>query len=348
MTQLLIIVAILALGGVAAAGWSLFGLAGALRKRVSGGSSAPQLEAPPEWARKALEIEAREVNGGDARTISWREGEDLLRYPARLAGLSQQLEDSHSAVQEQQAHLRARREEVAAKEGRQGLVARYEADGELLRQRAAGMRRVLTLVWRTRATLRLRAHVAITARHRPELQGLPEGEVAVPDLQLAAQAYESAAERVRRFVLLVDRRASELEAAVPSLSSLAEPGEGDRKQVEEELSRARATYQELRDRMDRLADTLAYLADRCQTRHVVVDTPAGVDEDPGGAQVFEELNAALVSLQDLSELGDRHLADAAMDNLVEDISQLERAGLEAQAEADANLEVARLLEQFPA
>lgn len=344
MSQILIIVAILALGGVAAATWGLYGLAGALRRRVSDGGRAPALAAPSAWAQRALEVEADELSRPDE---GWSQGEDLLRYPARLAELSWQLERSHAAVEEQLAHLSARRSEVAAKAGREGLVARYEADSELLRQRAEGMRRVLTLVWRTRATLRLRAHVAITARHRPDLSVLPEGEVDVAELPVAAQVYETASQRVRRFAALVDDRSRELEGAVPALSDLASPGEADRAQVEEELERARGTYRELRDRMDRLADTLGYLADRCRTRHVVVDTPAGVDDDPGGAQVFEELNAALGSLNDLSELGDRHLADTAMDNLVEDISQLERAGLEAQAEADANLEVARLLEQFP-
>ena len=36
-----------------------------------------------------------------------------------------------------------------------------------------------------------------------------------------------------------------------------------------------------------------------------------------------------------------------MDNLAEGISQLERVGLDVQAEADAAMEVERLLEQFP-
>jgi hypothetical protein len=42
------------------------------------------------------------------------------------------------------------------------------------------------------------------------------------------------------------------------------------------------------------------------------------------------------------------MADSTLDALAEDISQLERAGLEAKAEADAALEIDKLLEHFPA
>lgn len=338
MTNFLIVLLMLALGGVAAGGWSMFGLARTVQKRVGDRQRRKELEALPEWARTVE---------GDADPVeSWNEGSDLLRYPARLGELSRRLEQSHAAVREQLDRLASHRAGIAGKDDRAELVARYDEDTAILGKRAESMCRVLTLVWRTRATLRMRAHVAITARQRPELQGLPEGEVAVRDLALAAEAYERAAGEVRAFVELVDRRSGQLDAAVPRLPELALTLPEDREQVDQELARARDTYTELRDRMDRLADTLGYLADRCRTRHVVVDAPAGMDAELGGEQVFEEVNGALLELQDLAELGDRHLADAAMDNLAEDISQLERAGLEAQAEADANLEIARLLEQF--
>jgi len=338
VTHFLIALLILALGGVAAGGWSVFGLARTVQKRVGERKGRKELEALPEWAR-TIEIEA-------VSDESWSEGSDLLRYPARLGELSRRLEHSHTAVGEQLERLASRRAEIAGKGDRAELLARYDEDTEILRKRAEGMSRVLTLVWRTRATLRMRAHVAITARQRPELRGLPEGEVAIGDLALAAEAYERAAGEVRTFVTLVDRRSGELEAALPALPNPALVVPQDHEQVSQEVGRARETYHELRDRMDRLADTLGYLADRCRTRHVVVDAPAGMDAELGGEQVFEEVNQALTELQDLAELGDRHLADTAMDNLAEDISQLERAGLEAQAEADANLEIARLLEQF--
>ena len=67
----------------------------------------------------------------------------------------------------------------------------------------------------------------------------------------------------------------------------------------------------------------------------------------GSEGLLDEVSAALGALSALAEFGDRQLADTAMDNLAEDIGQLEQDGLDVKAEADAALEIARLLEQFP-
>ena len=79
---------------------------------------------------------------------------------------------------------------------------------------------------------------------------------------------------------------------------------------------------------------------------MVEGTPLDLDGEAGSEEIFDEVAAALSELVGLAELGDRHLADTSLDNLEEDISHLERAGLEAQAEAEATREVAALLEHF--
>ncbi len=277
----------------------------------------------------------------------WKTGDDLLRYPTRLAELEHKLQLSLRAVDEQVDHLHARRDRIAAKDDRSELMGRYEVDAAMLSRRVERMRRVLALVWRTRSVLLLRAHVAITARARPVLERLPEGEIPHGRLGAAAAAYEDAAGRVRRFVIEVEGRMADLHVCLPSPPAAADVSDADRAQVDEEMERARHTYAELENRMDRLADTLSYLSDRCRTRQVVEGTPVSLEAEPGTEGLVDDLNGALGALNDLAELGDRALADTAMDNLAEDISQLERAGLEAQAEADATLEVERLLEQFP-
>ena len=146
---------------------------------------------------------------------------------------------------------------------------------------------------------------------------------------------------------LIDARQADLHLAVPMVPELASAEDEDRTAVEAELARARETYHQLASKLDRLADTLSYLGDRCRTRLVVEGAPTQVEAEPGTEQLVDEVNTALTALNDLAELGDRQLADSAMDNLAEGISQLEQTGLEAKAEADAVLEVARLLEQFP-
>ena len=278
---------------------------------------------------------------------AWRAGEDLLSYPDRLAQLEARLVDSHAAAAEQAEHLRSRGERVAAKDDRSELVERYTADAAALATRSESMRRVMALVWRTRAVLLVRAHVAITARARPRLEGLPAGEVQLDDLPAAAETYERAAEGVREFVAHVETRTADLSVTVPGAPRFAELAEEDHRMIDEEKQRARATYADLGNRMDRLADTLSYLADRCRTRQVVEAARVGVEGAPGTADLMDDVGDALRALEGLAEIGDQQLADSAMDNLAEDISQLEQAGLEAQAEADAALEVGRLLDQFP-
>ena len=73
----------------------------------------------------------------------------------------------------------------------------------------------------------------------------------------------------------------------------------------------------------------------------------GVDGAPGTADLMDEVGEALRALGSLTELGDQQLADTAMDNLAEDITARTSEN-KARAEADAALEVNRLLDQFPA
>ncbi|MFT4980083.1 MAG: hypothetical protein ACI8S6_005995 [Myxococcota bacterium] len=279
----------------------------------------------------------------------WSEGDDLLRYPRRLSELESKLTASFNEVERQSEHLDDRLSGLHGKEGREGITVRYKQDMVLLGQRGRSMRRVLGLVWRTRAILELRAHLAISARQRPLLDDLPGVDVNIRDIDGAVDAYEDAARRVRRFVTIIEDRGNEVPLAVPGAPIDAELTPELQEEVDSELRRIEETYTTLRERMDHLADTLVYLADRCGTRRVVEGSPAGIDaRDGSGEALIDEVNLALSDLTELAAVGEVHMADSTLDALAEDISQLERAGLEAQAEADAAMEVARLLEHFPA
>ena len=317
--------------------WALLSLGSAARRRLSAGHTRPR---PAGERRPSAGPSARRPSG-------FAEGKDLLRYPARLGDLESRLSAALSEAESQATHLRLRGERVASKDPTSELVGRYLHDAGLLEERAQSMRRVLALVWRTRALLSIRAHVAITARARPDLSSLPGAALGSGQLAQAADAYEASADRVRSFVSAVEGRLADLRFAVPSPPAEAAVGEEDHRVVEEERARAERTYSSLQTQMDQLADTLGYLADRCLTRQVVEHSNHGVDGLEGSEGLFEEVAQALKGLGDLAQLTDETLADSAMDNLVEDISQLEQAGLDAQAEADAALEVEKLLEQFP-
>ena len=280
-------------------------------------------------------------------SATWTRGEDLLRYPERLGQLEQQLGATARDASDQAEHLRARREKVAQKEDRAELADRYARDAAVLTERAASMRRVMALVWRTRVILLVRAHVAITARRRPGLEALPDGEVRTADLSRAAEAYDAAADGVRRFVIEIEQRRSDLRLAIPAPLPLAAVDADDRAAVAREQAHAEETYRALQNQMDRLADTLSYLADRCHTRHVVEGASVTLTGETGTESMLDEVNSALASLNDLSDFGDRALADSALDNIAQDISALEATGLDLQAAAEAELEINKLLEQFP-
>lgn len=278
----------------------------------------------------------------------WSAGEDLLRYPRRLAELEQQLAESHEEAESQAEHLGDRLASMQEKEGRENLAARYREDLALLQRRIQSMRRVLGLVWRTRAILEMRAHLAITARRRPNLDNLPEDQqVPAEALEQVAGDYDRAAKHVQRFVGEIGERSEALPAAIPAPPSAAAVTDVLRGEVEAEQGRVLAAYQQLGERMDHLGDTLAYLSDRCRTRRVFEGSAAGLTgADAGGEALINEVESALSELNELAEVGELHLADSTLDALAEGISQLEQAGLEVQAEADAAMEVAKLLEQF--
>ena len=278
---------------------------------------------------------------------AWVEGDDLLRYPKRLADLERKLAQGYNDALLQGNHLEERRTSLREKPGREAIAERYTSDHALLQRRAGSMRRVLGLVWRTRAILELRAHLAITARQRPNLEGLPSADVEHSRLDAAVEAYEGAAHRVRLFVASIASRADEIPLVIPREPEDAEVTDALRREIGEERARILSTYAQLQERMDHLADTLLYLADRCRTRRVVEGTAASIRaEDAAGEALIDGVSQALQELNALAEVGEIHLADSTLDVLGEDISQLERAGLEVQAEADAAMEVARLLEQF--
>jgi hypothetical protein len=99
--------------------------------------------------------------------------------------------------------------------------------------------------------------------------------------------------------------------------------------------------------MDRLADMVVYLADRCRTHEVVEAAPLELSPQGDASDLLNEVSESLLELDFLSDVVDQRLAENAMDNLAAGITLLERDGLDAQAETDAALEVDRLLDQFP-
>ena len=104
------------------------------------------------------------------RDAKWRRGEDLQRYPERLAALERQLEEAWRAASLQARHLKLKRVELEEKGSRAELVERYEKDLASLRERQESIEGVLATVWRTRSSLLLRVHLAVAARQRPELR----------------------------------------------------------------------------------------------------------------------------------------------------------------------------------
>lgn len=279
---------------------------------------------------------------------------DLTAYPERLAALEARLVERHHAVQEQLRVLNARVADLAGKADRGDLVVRYEADIEHLDRRAANMRRVITLVWRTRAVLGLRVFLAVTGRKRPALPSLPEpGAGARPDratLSHARAAYTEAAASVGTYVAEVRRRLAALDDTVPGAPDAAEVSPDDTAAIVDELARTRAAHEELAGRMDRLADNLTWLGDHAGTLEVVGDdleAPAPGPHGESAAHLLDEVEAAIGRLNALAASVDHQLAARSLDRLDDDVGRLETAGLEEQAAAAAELEVARLVEGFP-
>jgi len=310
----------------------------------AGGGGAGAIEGPA-GARPARRAPA--IRPPAPGSAAWLSGDDLLSYPSRLSELEGQLTRAFREASDQADHLRVRGERVAAKEHRGELAERYGRDAQMLAQRGESMRRVLALVWRTRVILTLRAHVAVTARRRPRLENLPSGDIPTGALAEAAERYDASSDEVRRFVIEIEQRLGDLHLAVPTPPSAADVHPEDREAVAREQEHAVETYRSLQNQMDRLADTLSYLGDRCHTRKVVEGATVTLAGEPGTEGLLDEVNEALASLNDLSDLGDRALADSAMDNIAEDISQLEATGLDLRAAAEAELEINKLLEQFP-
>jgi hypothetical protein len=305
--------------------------------KVTGSLGAkPQID--PKGSRKGL---------GDE---SWLRGEDLKTYPRRLLELERSLERVLESARGQRTHLEGKQREMSAKEGRDDLVQRYTEDIDALDARMAAMRRVLGTVWKTRAILHLRVHLAIVARQRPELDHLPQPlDVQAGELESAAAAYTSARVRVRAFLARVGEGLEDLDRVAPPPPLEATLEDEDRRAVEVELTEVRATLTGLASKMDKLSDDLEYLADRFRTQRVVEGAPLELDLDPGANKVLLEVAGALGQLEQLSAVGDKGLAEAAVDSLTEDIQDLERGGgMDLKAEADAHKEVEKLLQQFRA
>ena len=287
------------------------------------------------------------IRTGTGRSDSWRQGEDLKRYPRRLAELERQLEDQHLAAEVQTVHLKGKLEQLAAKEGREELLARYEQDLGLLERRIEVTQRVLGTVWKTRAILHLRVHLAIAARQRPDLAHLPPPlDVDSADLEQAAMSYTRACVEVRAFVETLDSLKEEVFEVVPQEPKVAEVRDVDRSAIHQEVAAVKETLGSLRERMDSLADTLDYLGDRFRTQRVVESGSLSLSLGPEGEALLDEVTSALTELDELSAVGDKGLADAAVDGLTQDIANLEQVGLDGLAEAEAHLEVQKLLAQF--
>lgn len=272
---------------------------------------------------------------------------DLRRYPERLEALQDALEQSLRAGESQTMHLTAKRNEIAAKPGREEIAQRYAQDLALLETQAQANRRVLATVWKTRAILALRVHLAEAARARPELDHLPQpADVGPGQLDEAARAYTRACREVRDFVQQLDRARSGLHDVVPGPSVHAEVLPAHREEVEQEAAGIQRIFQDLRERMDSLADTLDYLSDRFRTQKVVEGSSGALDLGPGAGQLLQEVSVAVRALDEMSAVGDSGLADVAVDGLASEIANLEKVGMDVDLQADADREVERLLASF--
>lgn len=272
---------------------------------------------------------------------------DLMRYPERLRLLEAELETAWRAAKNQARHLAERGEEIATKPGREDLVARYEEDQRLLEARASSTGRVLGTVWRTRAILLMRVHLAQAARQRPELDHLPDPDaVQAAHLGQTAELYTSGSYQVRFFVGVLDERLKSLPDVAPRPSPMAEIDDEDRAEVERERAAVAQKLQALRERMDELADSLSYVGDRLRTQHLVEGQRGKLSVTPEAGRLLDQVSQAVDQLDDLAAVGERGMASLAVDALVEDISDMEKAGLEVNAEAEASREVERLLETF--
>lgn len=278
---------------------------------------------------------------------------DLVAYPDRLAALEVRLVERHGAVQDQLRVLTERRLALGAKPDRADLVARYEADIGHLDRRAASIRRVVTLVWRTRAILALRVYLAVTGRRRPQLGELPESgpgaRLGRDQLAAARARYAAAATAVQFYLDEVRDREAALDAVVPEAPSAAEVDDTVRAAVADELARARAAHVDLAARMDRLADNLTWLGDHAGTLEVVdddVQPPAAGPHGESAAHLLSEVDAAVRRLNELAGAVDHQLAGRALDQLDADVGKLETEGMEEQAAAEAELEVAKIVEGF--
>lgn len=269
---------------------------------------------------------------------------DLRVYPARLEGLEAQLAERVRSVEQQRGVVEARLADLQGKGGREDLSRKYGRDSEVLARRMEGMRRVLGQVWKTRAVLLMRVHLASTARQKPDLEDLPDPGYR-PVLPEAPGRYHAAAAAVRRYLERVDAQRGALVSAIPRPPVEAAVDGAIRQVVEAEYRTVEADYRQLRDQMDRLSDNLTWLGDHLNTVRVVEDDRDG---GPGAeaARLLEEIGVAVDEVDRLAHAVDPHLVDVAVDNLAEDISRLEQAGEEAAAEAAAALEVEELLKQI--
>ncbi len=280
---------------------------------------------------------------------------DPFAQTRRLAGIEARLAASLAALRDQAAHLEGRAERIQNKEGREDLRARYRADARALNRRGARLERILGLVWRTRAVALVRLHLALTVRAaRAAADGLDlDGEAGPVDpasLSRRAEACEAAAASLRGALAEVAARAAEVHLAVPPAPAGAAVNAADRALVDAEVRRARVALGQLREALDRLADDVGYLADRLRTRAVVEEAVLDLGPEEEGARLSGEVDEALGALRSLAEDAERRLADSALDDLSEGLSEglnrLEAAGLEAQARYDAAVEIERILDRY--
>ncbi len=318
---------------VAAGGLSAYLIASRAARKVA--SLRPRRAAPHLTARPP-------------QLVVEEEGADLLAYPRKLEALERRLAERQRAVQDQMQLVGDRGAEMQAKGGRDELVGKYRQDLALLDARAASMRRVLGMVWKTRAVLLFRAHLAISARRRPDLGPMPDPQAPDLDLRSAQQAFHAAAAAVKFYLDVLKQRAEDLPSIRPELPLSAEADVEMHALVDVEQERTAAAYTALMDDMDRLCDNLTWLGDHFASKATLDGADAGPETaSPDSGPLLEAVDRALRDLSGLARSMDPVMADGAVEHLAEDIGRLEEAGLEADAEARAQLEVDRLLAPPP-
>lgn len=289
-------------------------------------------------------IERRQISATEPQprkaaitSILQNETSDIEGLIENLKQVTNQISTSIKQMEEQQDALAVQQEVLTAKKGREGLIARYEKDRELLSKQIQAQKKAGGVAWRTIQLLEIRSLYGNIIKQQPQLS-MPKSPEEAKDAEVYKDSIRIMKDYLDRVCNVRDFLASVVYVGPDNY--IVPPNFISEMVAEQKLTVG--LFSSLIERLDRSIDCLIYFENWVHTNQLNVNQVELPQHDKLLHESLTEISVVMSDLQVLADNEEAILRDLRQFDVEDKIRKITDAATDMKARVDAEKEIAQL------